>query len=31
MADVLHYSRLSLADIRKAAHDGGLPVRKFQA
>jgi imidazole glycerol-phosphate synthase subunit HisF len=29
MADVLHYSRLSLADIRKAAHEGGLPVRRF--
>jgi imidazole glycerol-phosphate synthase subunit HisF len=31
MADVLHYSRMSLADIRKAAQDGGLPVRRFDA
>lgn len=30
MADVLHYSRLSLRDIRAAAQAGGLPVRSFQ-
>jgi cyclase len=31
MADVLHYSRISLPEIRKAAHDAGLPVRRFDA
>jgi len=31
MADVLHYSRLSLGEIRQAAQAGGLPVRRFQA
>lgn len=31
MADVLHYSRLTLPDIRKAAQEGGLPVRRFHA
>ncbi|MEY4564109.1 MAG: imidazole glycerol phosphate synthase subunit HisF [Pseudomonadota bacterium] len=29
MADVLHYKRLSLVDIREAALANGLPVRKF--
>lgn len=29
MADVLHYQRMSIADIRSAALDAGLPVRKF--
>ncbi len=29
MADVLHYQRMSVADIRTAALDAGLPVRKF--
>lgn len=29
MADVLHYQRMSLADIRAAALDAGLAVRKF--
>ncbi len=29
MADVLHYKRLTIADIRAAAHAAGLPVRKF--
>jgi cyclase len=31
MADVLHYSRLSLGDIRKAALEAGLPVRRYEA
>lgn len=29
MADVLHYGRMSIADIRKSAIEAGLPVRKF--
>ena len=29
MADVLHYGRMSIADIRKSAIESGLPVRKY--
>lgn len=29
MADVLHYQRMTLSDIRAAAQDAELPVRKF--
>lgn len=29
MADVLHYGRMSIAEIRKSAIEAGLPVRKF--
>ncbi|MBX3625488.1 MAG: imidazole glycerol phosphate synthase subunit HisF [Rhizobacter sp.] len=29
MADVLHYGRMSISDIRKSAIEAGLPVRKF--
>ena len=29
MADVLHYQRLSVADIREAALAANLPVRRF--
>jgi imidazole glycerol-phosphate synthase subunit HisF len=29
MADVLHYGRMTLADIRASAHAAGLTVRKF--
>lgn len=31
MADVLHYNRLGIAEIRQAARDSGLPVRRFEA
>ena len=29
MADILHYGRASFADIRRATHDAGIPVRRF--
>jgi cyclase len=29
MADVLHYGRMSMPDIRRAARETGLPVRAF--
>jgi cyclase len=29
MADILHYERASIADIRKAAQDAGIDVRQF--
>ena len=29
MADILHYGRATFADIRRAAHDAGIPVRRF--
>lgn len=29
MADVLHYQRMTIAEIRAAAQNAGLPVRKF--
>jgi cyclase len=29
MADILHYGRATFADIRRAAHVAGIPVRKF--
>ncbi len=29
MADILHYGRASFADIRRAAHGAGIPVRRF--
>ncbi len=29
MADILHYGRASFADIRRAAHRAGIPVRSF--
>ena len=29
MADILHYGRASFADIRRAAHSAGIPVRRF--
>lgn len=29
MADILHYGRATVADIRRAAHVAGIPVRKF--
>jgi cyclase len=31
MADILHYKRASLGQIREAARSGGLPVRNFDA
>ncbi len=29
MADILHYGRASFADLRRAAHGAGIPVRSF--
>ena len=29
MADILHYGRATFADIRRAAHSAGIPVRRF--
>ena len=29
MADILHYGRASFADIRRATHDAGIPLRRF--
>ena len=29
MADILHYGRTTFADLRRTAHDAGIPVRRF--
>jgi hypothetical protein len=30
MADILHYGRASIGDIRVAARDGGIEVRDYE-